>query len=158
MGFSFWGRSRRWMWDMRFKKKIIQSKQLLGCLIKVVPYMSKNTKNSYNSYSFNLISLAMCCTLVAYINRQKKRLHHIYFWDCQKLDWFYFLWANQSCPSQKKTKLNFGGLYNSLIWNTMYYHNFFHHFTNLQIATNIKYHVHDEGMYLNFDGFNLEMS
>lgn len=112
MGFSFWRRSRRWMWDMRFFKKIIQSKQSLGCLIKGVPYMSKNTKNSYNSYSFYLISLAMCRTLVTYINRQKKRLHHIYFGTVPKLDWFYFLWANQSCPSQNKTKLNFGGPYN----------------------------------------------
>lgn len=103
-----WRRSRRWMWDMRFFLKIIQSKQSLGCLIKGVPYMYKNTKNSYNSYSFYLISLALCCTLVTYINRQKKRLHHIYFGTVKSLIEIFFM-GQSKLPITKENKIELWG-------------------------------------------------
>jgi hypothetical protein len=45
-----------------------------------------------NSTSFYFISFALNSTLATYISKPKRRtLKYIYFWDCPKLDLFYFL-------------------------------------------------------------------
>jgi len=61
-----------------------------------------------NSSSFDPISFALSSNVVTYITNPKEEITTYIFWDFSMLDLFFWWWANQKCPSQKKINWTLG--------------------------------------------------